>query len=84
MTFPSALVLFHWRRNTRRSCFVRSIRAMMEGMTEWIGDPEKEMKGWDLGGRPDLLPVKTMNWMTTVDLWTSDMTSKKKCWRRLF
>ena len=40
--------------NTPRSCCMRSIRAMMEGMTEWSG--EKEMKGWELGGRPDPLP----------------------------
>ena len=24
-------------------------------MTEWIGDPEREMKGWELGERPYLL-----------------------------
>ena len=28
---------------------------LLEGMTEWVLNPEKEMKGWELGGRPDPL-----------------------------
>ena len=26
---------------------------MLEGMTERVQDPEKEMEGWELGGRTD-------------------------------
>ena len=29
---------------------------MLEGMTEWVWNRENEMKGWELGGRPNLLP----------------------------
>ena len=28
---------------------------MLEGMIEWVWDLEREMKSWELGGRPDLL-----------------------------
>ena len=41
--------------NTPRSCFMRSIRATLEGITEWVWDQKREMKGWELEGRPDLL-----------------------------
>ena len=41
--------------STPRSCFLRSIRAVSEGMTEWVSDLERERKGWGLGDRPDLL-----------------------------
>ena len=47
----SGSVLPNWRMNTPRACFTRSIRAMLEGVTQ-----EREMKGWELRGRPDLLP----------------------------
>ena len=53
--FQSAFVLPHWRMNTPRSRFLRSIRAMLEGVTEWVWDPERDMHGWEQGGRPDLL-----------------------------
>ena len=29
---------------------------MLERMTEWVWAPERETNGWELGGRPDLLP----------------------------
>ena len=35
---------------------MRSLLAMLEGTTEWVWDPEKEVKDWEPGGRPDLLP----------------------------
>ena len=44
------------RMSTPRACFMRSIRAMLERMTEWVWAPGRETNGWELGGRPDLLP----------------------------
>ena len=41
--------------NTPGSCFLSSIRAVLEGMTESVWDPEREMTGYRLGERPDLL-----------------------------
>ena len=32
------------------------VRAMLERVTEWVWDPEREMKGWEVGGRLYLLP----------------------------
>ena len=32
----------HWRMNTARDCFMMSIRAMLEGMTEWVLNPERK------------------------------------------
>ena len=55
MAFKSASVLPYWSVNTPRSCFMRSLLAMLEGVTEWVWDPEREVKDWELGGRPDLL-----------------------------
>ena len=37
-----------------RSGFLRSIRAVLEGMTQWVWNPESEMTGKEVG-RPDLL-----------------------------
>ena len=54
--FQSAFILPYWRMNTPRTCFWRSIRAVLEGTTEWVWNPEREMKGWERRGRPDLLP----------------------------
>ena len=34
---------------------MRSIRATLEGSTEWVWDQKREMKGWELKGRLDLL-----------------------------
>ena len=54
-TFQGAFILPYWKMNTPRSCLMRSTRAMLKGMTEKVWDPDREMKGWELGGRPDLL-----------------------------
>ena len=54
--FHNASFLPCWWMNPPRSCFLRSIRAVLEGMTEWVWNPQREMKGWELGGRPDLVP----------------------------
>ena len=35
---------------------MRAIRKVLEGMPESIWNPEREMIGWELGPRPDLLP----------------------------
>ena len=32
---------------------MRSVRAVLEGMTEWVWDSQREMDGWELGS--DLL-----------------------------
>ena len=46
-----------WRRHTRRSSFFEAQRlTMMHCLQGCMWRPEREMKGWDLGGRPDLLP----------------------------
>ena len=42
---------------------------MLEGMSEWVWDQKKEMKGCNLENQDDEL--------VTVDLWTSDMASKE-------
>ena len=36
---------------------MRSIRATLEGITEWDWTQKREMKGWELEGRLDL-PVE--------------------------
>ena len=54
--FQSALILPCWKMNTPRSRFLRSVRAVLGGMTEWVWNREREMEGWELGGRPDVLP----------------------------
>ena len=34
--FNNASVLPYWKMNTARACSMRTIRAMLEGMTEWV------------------------------------------------
>ena len=34
---------------------------MLGRMTEWVWAPEKETKGWELGGRSDQLPENEDN-----------------------
>ena len=46
---------FHWRMNIPRSGFLRSIRALLEGMLERVWNLEREMVGWGRGERLDLL-----------------------------
>ena len=36
-----------------------AIRKVWGDTTERFGDPERVMKGWELGGRLDLLPEST-------------------------
>ena len=71
--------------NTPRSCFTRSTRATLEGMTEWVWDPEREMNKEE-----DLIydngPVDTWCWrrhlrskskMVKVSLSSSPLPKKK-------
>ena len=46
---------------------MRSLRAVLEGITEWVWDPARKMKGWELGGRPDLLPENDTSANMRVD-----------------
>ena len=41
--------------NTPRSCFLRSIRTVLENTPERVWNLEKDMMGWRLGESPDLL-----------------------------
>ena len=41
----------HWRMNTPRSCFLRSIRTVLENTPGRIWNLEREMVGWGMGER---------------------------------
>ena len=49
-------ILLFGRRNTPRACFLRAHSATLDRMPEWVWAPEREMTGWELGGRQELLP----------------------------
>ena len=55
MAFQSGFTLPCWRMNTPRSCFLRSIRALLNGMPERVWNLGREMIVWGLGERLDLL-----------------------------
>ena len=57
---------------------VRSIRAVLEGMTEWVWNLEREMKGWELEGRPDLL-VRSKRKMNRVSLSSLHHLRRSRC-----
>ena len=56
LAIKGSFILPFWRRNTPRSGFLRAQCLTMTGMPEWVWAPERELKGWDVGGTPDLLP----------------------------
>ena len=41
--------------HTPRVCFLRALRHVLSGMPDRIWDLERELRGWELGGEPDLL-----------------------------
>ena len=46
-----------------------------------IWNPEREMIGWELGGRPDLLPDIDDDEMDTLwDLWTTEISGEFRSW----
>ena len=55
LAFQSGFTLPYWRMNTPRSCFLRSIRAVLNGMPERVWNLGREMIVWGLGERLDLL-----------------------------
>ena len=55
LAFQSGFTLPYWRMNTPRSCFLRSIRAVLNGMPERVWNLGREMVVWGLGERLDLL-----------------------------
>ena len=57
LAFQSCFILPIWRRmNTQRSCFLTSIHVVLCRSLERDWDQNKEMRGWGLGERSDLLP----------------------------
>ena len=41
--------------HTPREYFLKALRHVLSGMPERIWDLERELRGWELGGEPDLL-----------------------------
>ena len=60
LAFKGSLILA-FRKGTRRACFLRSTRAWLKRMPECVWALEREMKGWEFGGRHDCLRMKTMD-----------------------
>ena len=42
--------------NTPRACFTRATREVLKDLPEGTWNPQREMLGWELGERRDLLP----------------------------
>ena len=63
---------------------------MLERMTEWVWTPGRETNGWELGGRPDLLPEnkddeqdgdngpKDLRYVCNREAWGCHLKSKRK------
>ena len=54
--FQDVLEIPYCGLNTPRVCFLRAMKRFLEDMRERIGNPEREMLGWERGDRLDLLP----------------------------
>ena len=56
---------------------------MLEGITEWVWEPEREMKGWELEGRLDLLLENEDDELIDDDGHVDiSYGLKRECWRR--
>ena len=56
LAFHNVLVAPSFGMNTPRILFLKAMRKVLEDMPERNWNREREMVGWQLGDRPDLLP----------------------------